>query len=77
MKEVAKDVDYIVTSLPNTQIVEGVLNDDGVFKNAAKGTCIVDTSTISPIASKGFAEEAKKVGMKFMDTPMSGGIMGA
>lgn len=38
---------------------------------------ICDTSTISPIASKEFAAEAKKKELVFVDTPMSGGITGA
>lgn len=50
---------------------------DGIFKNAKKGTYIVDTSTISPIASKEFAATAKKKEFIFIDSPMSGGITGA
>ena len=50
---------------------------NGIFANAKKGTIIVDTSTISPIASKEFAAEAKKKDLIFVDSPMSGGITGA
>jgi 3-hydroxyisobutyrate dehydrogenase len=50
---------------------------EGIFNNAKKGTVILDTSTISPIASKEFAAEAKKRDFLFVDTPMSGGITGA
>lgn len=78
IKDVSTDVDFIVTSLPRTQDVEKILREDGgVFKTAAKGTCIVDTSTISPIAAKEFSNEALKNKMIFCDSPMSGGIMGA
>ena len=71
-------VDYIVTSVPATKDVEELLKSpDGIFKNAAKGTYILDTSTISPIASKEFAAEARKKDLFFIDTPMSGGITGA
>jgi len=67
-----------VTSVPNTKDVEELLKGpDGIFKNARKGTTIVDTSTISPIASKEFAAEAKKKEFVFIDSPMSGGITGA
>ena len=34
-------------------------------------------STISPIASKEFYATAKSKGMTWIDSPMSGGIMGA
>ena len=48
-----------------------------MFETAPKGTFIVDTSTISPNASKEFAGEAKQKGMVFVDSPMSGGTVGA
>lgn len=38
---------------------------------------VLDCSTISPIASKNFAGVAKKYGLTFLDTPMSGGTKGA
>jgi 3-hydroxyisobutyrate dehydrogenase len=67
-----------VTSVPATKDVEEVLaGPGGIFENAKKGTYIVDTSTISPIASKEFAAEAKKRDLIFVDSPMSGGITGA
>lgn len=71
-------MDYIVTSVPATKDVEELLKSpDGIFKNAKKGTYIVDTSTISPMASKDFAADAKKKDFIFVDSPMSGGIPGA
>ena len=48
--EAAQDVDFIVTCLPNTKIVETVLTKD-IFNNAALGTVICDTSTILPTSS--------------------------
>ena len=67
-----------MTSVPATKDVEEVLaGPGGIFENAKKGTYIVDTSTISPIASKEFAAEAKKRDLIFVDSPMSGGITGA
>lgn len=71
-------MDYIVTSVPATKDVESLLDgENGIFKNAQKGTYIVDTSTISPVASKEFAALAKKKEFVFIDAPMSGGIGGA
>jgi len=39
-----------------------------------KGAYICDVSTISPVASAQFYVDAKKKGINFLDTPMSGGI---
>ena len=50
---------------------------EGIFKNASKGTYILDTSTISPVGTREFAAEAKKKDLVFIDSPMSGGINGA
>jgi 3-hydroxyisobutyrate dehydrogenase len=78
IKAASQDVDYIVCSLPKTDVVEGVLRQDGgIFENASEGTCIVDTSTISPIAAKEFSSDAIKHKMSYIDAPMSGGVMGA
>ena len=78
LAETVKDVDFVVTALPATAHVEEVLKSDGgIFKNANEGTVICDVSTIKPSASAKFYEEAKKYNMKFLDTPMSGGVTGA
>jgi 3-hydroxyisobutyrate dehydrogenase len=76
--EVSKDVDYIVTALPKGEHVDTVLHQEGgVIDSANAGTYICDTSTISPLDSKRFHKNAAEKGLRFLDTPMSGGIMGA
>jgi 3-hydroxyisobutyrate dehydrogenase len=78
MKEAVHDADYVVTCLPKTHHVEGVLTqEDGLFATMKKGAYICDVSTISPIASAEFYKNAKDHGVNFLDTPMSGGITGA
>lgn len=78
IKDAVKDADFIVTALPKTEHVEGVLTmEDGIFDSAQKGAYICDVSTIAPHASKEFNAEAAKRDLVFLDTPMSGGIMGA
>lgn len=51
--------------------------DGGVFASASPNTMILDSSTISPYAAKDFYKTAKEHKMTFLDSPMSGGIMGA
>jgi len=49
LAEVAKDVDYVITALPQTQHVsEALKSEGGIFASARKGTLICDVSTISP-----------------------------
>jgi len=78
IKEAVSDVDFVVTCLPKTDSVETVLKmEGGIFEHAKKGTTICDVSTIAPVASAAFHDEAKEKGLVFLDTPMSGGITGA
>lgn len=78
IKDAIKDADWIVTALPKTEHVDNVLHmKDGIFECAKKGAYILDVSTISPVASAKFNQEAAQHGLTFMDSPMSGGINGA
>lgn len=78
IKDAVANADYVVTCLPKTEHVESVLKQaGGIFESAKKGAYICDVSTISPFASADFYADAKKHGINFLDTPMSGGIMGA
>ena len=49
----------------------------GIFKNAKKGSLIIDCSTIDPIATRSLSEEAKqKYNIDLIDAPVSGGVTG-
>ncbi|CAI2375471.1 unnamed protein product [Moneuplotes crassus] len=78
VKAAATDQDFCLTMLPNTDIVEQTrLGSNGIFENAREGSYIIDSSTISPIASRKMAEEGEKLGFKIADAPVSGGVTGA
>ena len=64
--------------LPVTADVQNAYRSaDGVFKNADKGCMVIDSSTISPIASRELMEEGAKMGFITADAPVSGGVPGA
>jgi 3-hydroxyisobutyrate dehydrogenase len=65
----------LITMLPNSQAVDTVWNI--ASKSAKKGTYFIDSSTISPIDAKNFANKAKQNGFIPADSPVSGGVMGA
>jgi 3-hydroxyisobutyrate dehydrogenase-like beta-hydroxyacid dehydrogenase len=72
------DQDICFTMLPNTDIVhETRLGSGGIFENAREGCLVIDSSTISPIASKKMSEEGEKHGLRVVDAPVSGGVNGA
>lgn len=76
--EVAKHADVIFLIVSDTPDVESVIfGENGIAKGARKGSVIVDMSTISPTATKVFAERLAKQGVDMLDAPVSGGETGA
>ncbi len=73
--QAAADADAVMLSLPNEKIVGAVLKE--VFAGAAKGTCLIDFSSISPSAAQRFCADAAEAGMTYIDAPVSGGETGA
>ncbi len=71
---VAAGVDVVAICVPDAPQVEEVLfAPDGVVAGARPGALIVDMSTISPVASRRFAERLSEQGLRFLDAPVSGG----
>ena len=74
----ATDADVIVTIVSDTPDVEAVLfGRDGVASGAASGSLVVDMSTISPSATRAFADRLAVTGVAMLDAPVSGGSEGA
>src|SRR5581483_815006 len=77
-KEVAANVDIIITMLPNSPDVELVaLGPDGIKEGAKRGQLFIVMSTINPIVSQNIARELAALGMAMVDAPVSGGEKGA
>ncbi len=76
--EVAKRADVIITMVPDTPHVQDVLfGDTGVAKGLSAGKVVVDMSSISPMATKQFAQQINALGCDYLDAPVSGGEVGA
>jgi 2-hydroxy-3-oxopropionate reductase len=72
--EAAAGADWILTSLNAARIVEAaVFGPDGAAKGAATGTLVVDMSSIDPEATNGLAARAAAQGLRWVDSPLSGG----
>jgi len=71
---VAATSDIIITCVPDAPQVESVLfGERGVIAGVRAGSTVIDMSTISPIASKRFAETLRERSVAFVDAPVSGG----
>jgi len=76
--EVAEQTDVVITMLPDTPDVELVLfGENGVASGIREGSLVIDMSTISPVATRRFAERLAERGAQMLDAPVSGGEKGA
>ena len=76
--EVARNSDVIFIMVPDTPDVEKVLfGENGVASGLSKGKIVIDMSSISPIATKEFAQKINALGCEYLDAPVSGGQVGA
>ncbi|HCO28465.1 MAG TPA: oxidoreductase, partial [Lachnospiraceae bacterium] len=76
--ECAKEKDVVITIVGYPKDVEEVyFGEAGIIANAKEGAYLIDMTTTSPKLSSRIYEEAKAVGKKALDAPVSGGDTGA
>jgi 2-hydroxy-3-oxopropionate reductase len=64
--------------VPDTPDVEAVLfAETGIAAGLGRGKVVVDMSSISPLATKVFAQKINALGCDYLDAPVSGGEVGA
>lgn len=72
--EAASVSDYVILSLNSPKIVRmAVFGTGGVAQGARPGTLIIDMSSIDPEATKALASDAAEKGLRWVDSPLSGG----
>jgi 2-hydroxy-3-oxopropionate reductase len=77
-RAVAERADIVFLMVPDTPDVEAALfSETGVASGLSKGKVVVDMSSISPIATKTFAQKINALGCEYLDAPVSGGEVGA
>lgn len=72
----------VLSSLPNTSHVQSIFSPfleskDGASPDQLDGKLFVDTSTISPAATKLLSDALTAHGAVLVDAPVSGGVIGA
>src|SRR5205814_7263542 len=76
--EAATGAEVVWMSVLDTKAVESVLfGPQGVEQSLAEGMTIVDSSTISPSATRKFAERVRSRGVQYVDAPVTGSKVGA
>ncbi|EJM23542.1 MULTISPECIES: NAD(P)-dependent oxidoreductase [unclassified Pseudomonas] len=77
--ELCEQADVVMLCLADTAVVrEVVFGPAGVAEGAKPGQLLVDFSSLEPTATREMAAElAGKTGMAWLDSPVSGGVVGA
>jgi 2-hydroxy-3-oxopropionate reductase len=77
-RAIAQQAETIILMVPDTPDVEAVLfGPAGAAEGLAPGKLVIDMSSISPTATKGFAQRINALGCDYLDAPVSGGEVGA
>lgn len=76
-KELAGQVDIVITMLPDSPEVESIVFNEGVLDGMKKGSVFIDMSTIAPATSIKLYKAFQEKGIEAIDAPVSGGQAGA
>ena len=80
-KDAARNAQVVISMLPAGRHVHSVYlgddRDNGLLAELPKGTLVIDSSTIAAADARLVAEAASKLGIDFLDAPVSGGTGGA
>src|SRR5215831_6869952 len=76
--EAAQGTEVVWICVSDTAAVEQVLfGPNGIEQSLADGMIIADSSTISPTATRRFAERVANKGVQYVDSPVTGSKVGA
>ena len=74
----ADGAEVVISMLPAGKHVAGLYDsNDGLLSQLPKGCLVIDSSTIDATTARQVGEAAAKVGIDFIDAPVSGGVSGA
>jgi len=77
-KEAAKDKDFVFSCVGNDDDLRAVtIGENGAFHSMKKGAIFIDNTTASAEVARELDAEARKIGIHFLDAPVSGGQAGA
>ena len=75
---ITKEVTTVITMLPEGKNSKEVyLGDNGIINKVSKNCLLIDCSTIDIQTSIEIGKKASEKGIKMIDAPVSGGVMGA
>ena len=74
---ISADVETVITMLPEGKNSKEVyLGENGIINKVSKNCLLIDCSTIDIQTSIEIGKKASELGIKMIDAPVSGGVMG-
>jgi 3-hydroxyisobutyrate dehydrogenase len=67
----------VVMMLATSAVVRQVVLDEGLFDAVEPDALVVDMGSSDPTQTRELAEEARRRGIRYVDAPVSGGVVGA
>lgn len=78
LKALAAFADVVLLSLPDSDVVERVvLEDGGLADGLSSGKVLIDTSSSRPSSTRTIAKRLDGAGIEMLDAPVSGGVLRA
>lgn len=78
LAEIGAQCDVIFMILPSGEISKAVLfGENGIASTLSAGKIVCDMASVTPVESKECYEKLAKIGVGFVDSPVSGGEPGA
>jgi 3-hydroxyisobutyrate dehydrogenase len=69
--------DIVILMLPNSAIVESVMQDPDVVSRLSPGVLVIDMSSSEPLRTQSLQARLAGQGIRLIDAPVSGGVKGA
>ena len=78
IRQVTENTDHILLSLPDSHVVEAVVEgEDGILQHARAGQTVVDLSTAAASSTVRLCERFRERGVAYIDAGVSGGAAAA
>ncbi|KAL6266725.1 hypothetical protein P5V15_003561 [Pogonomyrmex californicus] len=76
--EMSKEAEVVISMLPSNQhVLDVYTGENGILSAARENVLLIDSSTVDPSVSQSVASQARERNLRFIDSPVSGGVNAA
>ncbi|XP_032687050.1 3-hydroxyisobutyrate dehydrogenase, mitochondrial-like [Odontomachus brunneus] len=71
--DLSKEVEVVISMLPSNQhVLDVYTGQKGILSAAKENVLLIDSSTVDPSVSQSIAAKARRLNLRFIDSPVSG-----